>query len=135
MKEIFVVSKVDEKYVYLEHDTSGCSSCALAGKCEAKAAVTSLKVEKDNRFEYFPGDYVILDLKYRPAFLAFMLYGLPVILLIFGVGLGTFFGFSDYVSFLIGFLFMSVAFFSYRIWDKKYKPKIIEVRHIKGGVF
>jgi len=88
-----------------------------------------------NKFEYFPGDFVILDLKYRPALLAFLLYGLPVILLVLGVSLGTYLKLSDYFSFLIGLLFMSGAFAIFRIWDKRYKPKIVDVRHVnKGGV-
>ncbi|WP_126993142.1 SoxR reducing system RseC family protein [Thermosipho globiformans] len=134
MKELFTIAKVDEKYIYLERDTSACGSCAISGSCNVKS-VEQLKVEKDNKFEYFPGDFVILDLKYRPALLAFILYGLPVILLIFGVGLGTYLKFSDYFSFLIGLLFMSGAFAVFRIWDKRYKPKIVDVRHVnRGGV-
>ncbi|ANQ53362.1 histidine kinase [Thermosipho affectus] len=132
MKELFRISKIEGKYIYLDRDVSACGACALSGSCNVKS-VSTLKVEKDEKFDYFPGDFVILDLKYKPTFLAFMLYGLPVILLILGVGLGAFLKLSDLFSFFIGIGFMGIAFLINKILDKRFKPVILDVRHIKGG--
>ncbi|ABR30123.1 histidine kinase [Thermosipho melanesiensis] len=132
MRELFRISKIDDKYLYLERDVSACGSCALSGKCSVQS-VSTLKVEKDKRFDYFPGDFVVLDLKYRPAFLAFMLYGLPIIMLVVGIGLGVYLKLSDIYSFLIGLGFMSVSFLINKVLDKKFKPIILDVRHFKGG--
>lgn len=133
MKEVFKVSRLDNKFIYLERDIVACGTCALAGNCNIKK-VDEMKIERKKDLEIFPGDFVIVDMKLRPALIAFLLYGMPIIFLIFGIGLGTYLNFSDYVSFTFGVIFMSFAFIINYFIDKKFKPEIIDVKHIQGGL-
>ncbi|MDK2885532.1 MAG: sigma-E factor negative regulatory protein RseC [Thermosipho sp. (in: thermotogales)] len=133
MKEVFKVTRVDNKYVYLERDAVACGTCALSGSCSVQK-VNEMKIEKKNDLEIFPGDFLIIDMKIRPAFIAFLLYGLPIIFLIIGIGIGTYFDFSDYVSFAIGIVFMSFSFLINYFLDKKFKPEVVDVKHNQGGI-
>ncbi|SHH30069.1 SoxR reducing system RseC family protein [Thermosipho atlanticus] len=133
MKEVFRVSRIDDKYIYVERDTTACGSCSLSGSCNVQN-ITEMKIEKKKNLEVFPGDFLILDMKLRPALIAFFLYGLPIVFLIVGVGLGGFFELSDFLSFAIGISFMSVAFVINYFIDKKYKPEIVDVKHNRGEI-
>jgi len=131
LKEVFKVSRLDNKFIYLERDTTACGTCSLAGNCNIQK-VNEMKIERKKDLEIFPGDFVIVDMKLRPALIAFLLYGIPVIFLIFGIGLGTYLDFSDYVSFAFGIIFMSVSFIINYFIDKRYKPEIVDVKHNQG---
>lgn len=133
LKEVFKVSRLDNKFIYLERDTTACGTCSLAGNCNIQK-VNEMKIERKKDLEIFPGDFVIVDMKLRPALIAFLLYGIPVIFLIFGIGLGTYLDFSDYVSFAFGIIFMSVSFIINYFIDKRYKPEIVDVKHNQGGI-
>ncbi|QTA37123.1 SoxR reducing system RseC family protein [Thermosipho ferrireducens] len=127
MKEILKVSRVDEQYIYLEKDLSACGSCQLSGSCSVKSK-SEIKVKKSSDVQVTPGDEVVVDIKLRGAAVAFFLYGLPIIALITGMGIGYLFSLNDIESFGIGFIFMSLAFVQNYFLEKKYSPEIIEVK-------
>ncbi|MBO8160930.1 MAG: SoxR reducing system RseC family protein [Thermosipho sp. (in: Bacteria)] len=133
MKEVFKVLRVDDKYIYVEKDMAACGSCQLSGSCSFKN-VAEVRLEKKKELEILPGDLLVVDMKIRPAMVAFLIYGLPLIFLIFGIGLGTFLNFSEYVSFAIGISLMSVAFLINFFIDKKFKPEIVDVKRNQGVI-
>lgn len=135
MREVMRVSNVDDKYVYLSLAISEaiCSSCAIAGSCSIKGSRKEMKIPKNSIKKDFlplmPGDMVIVDMKYNEAILSLIVYGIPLAGFIIGVLLGHFIKISDVISFIFGIAFAGIGAFFTRMFDKKYKIEVIDVKH------
>lgn len=76
-----------------------------------------------------PGDTVIVDMKYNEAILSLIVYGIPLAGFVIGVLLGYFLKVHDVISFLLGIAFAGIGALFTRMFDKKYKVEIIDVKH------
>lgn len=135
MREVMKVVNVDDKYVYLSLAVSEatCSSCAIAGSCSIKGSGKEMRLLKNSIKKDFlplmPGDTVIVDMKYNEAILSLIVYGIPLAGFMIGVLIGYFLKVSDVISFLFGIAFAGVGALFTRMFDKKYKIEIIDVKH------
>lgn len=135
MREVMRVSNVDDKYVYLSLAVSEatCSACAIAGSCSIKGSGKEMRLLKNSIKKDFlplmPGDTVIVDMKYNEAILSLIVYGIPLAGFVIGVLLGYFLKVHDVISFLFGIAFAGVGALFTRMFDKKYKVEIIDVKH------
>ena len=131
MRELMIVEKIDEKYVYLKTNrASECSTCSISGACNLTGTPDiELKALKEE--SYIPGQKVLVELPEVPLTkIAMLVYGFPLlmflVLAIFSYGIGL----NDLWSFLIAVGGMGVSYFILSILDKKkfkdmYLPKIV----------
>ncbi|MGQ9855850.1 MAG: SoxR reducing system RseC family protein [Fervidobacterium sp.] len=134
MREVMSVVNVDDKYVYLSLmvNEAGCSACALAGSCSVKGEKGTLRVRKDDMKEEFktvmPGDTVIVDLKHNEAILSLIVYGIPLAGFLIGVLIGYILKLYDLISFVLGIGFAGAGALFTKLYDKKYKIEVIDVK-------
>lgn len=131
MRELMIVEKMDDKYVYLKTNrASECSTCSISGACSLTGTPDiELKAMKDD--SYLPGEKVLVELPQVPLTkVAMLVYGFPLLVFLilaivsYGVGL------NDLFSFAIAVGGMAISYFILSILDKKkfkdmYLPKII----------
>mgnify|MGYP000031843963 FL=1 len=137
MRELMTVKSVDEHYVYLSLnvDKVACASCGLSGSCSIQNESSKkgvFKIDKRNvkqdLLPLVPGDLVVVDFKYNPAILSLIVYGIPLAGFILGTLIGYLLKFSDIVSFILALALTGGGAFLTRIYDRKYKIEIIDVR-------
>jgi sigma-E factor negative regulatory protein RseC len=137
MRELMTVKSVDERYVYLSLnvDKVACASCGLSGSCSIQNESSKKVVFKINKrnvrqdlLPLVPGDLVVVDFKYNPAILSLIVYGIPLAGFILGTLIGYLLKFSDIVSFILALALTGGGAFLTRIYDRKYKIEIIDVR-------
>ncbi|MGC8819975.1 MAG: SoxR reducing system RseC family protein [Fervidobacterium sp.] len=134
MKELMQVKNIDDKFIYvaLLVNEATCSACTLSGSCSVKGSGKELKIAKSSVPEHLqpllPGDMVVVDLKYNEAILSFILYGIPLAGFIISVLIGYLLKMNDVLSFLIATSFSGIGFLFTRLFDKKYKIEVIDVK-------
>ncbi|KAF2962232.1 SoxR reducing system RseC family protein [Fervidobacterium sp. 2310opik-2] len=138
MKELMQVRNVDDRYVYLTLMVNEvtCSACALSGTCSVKGNEKDIKIQKKSikseLLPILPGDIVVVDLKYNEAVLSLIVYGIPLLGFIIGVLFSYLMKFSDIISFAVGIGFAGAGFLLTRLFDKKYKIEITDVKRSVG---
>ncbi len=134
MKELMQVRNVDDRYVYLTLmvNEATCSTCTLSGVCSVKGNEKDIKIQKKSikseLLPILPGDIVVVDLKYNEAVLSLIVYGIPLLGFIIGVLFSYLMKLSDVISFVIGIGFAGIGFTLTRLFDKKYKIEITDVK-------
>jgi sigma-E factor negative regulatory protein RseC len=131
MRELMIVEKMDDKYVYLKTNRSSeCSTCPMNGACNLTGNPDiQLKAMKDN--SYLPGEKVLVELPQVPLTkIAMLVYGFPLLIFLIFAIFAYAIGLSDLFSFLLAFGGMAVSYFILSVLDKKkfkdmYLPKII----------
>lgn len=134
LKEIMDVIDIDDEYIYLKTlRTDACNSCSIRSGCNLLGGSKELKLKakKIEKTEFNIGDKVIVKLPNVPVVkLAFLAYGLPLIVFLTTVIILYSLNFSDLISFIIGLVCTSLTYIFVRIYDKrnvqnKYLPTII----------
>ncbi|WP_448375197.1 SoxR reducing system RseC family protein [Fervidobacterium sp.] len=135
MREIMTVKNVDNEYIYLTLNVNkvACSSCAISNACSVKSSNGSTfriskKDVKKELLPIMPGDTVIVDFKHNEATLSLIVYGIPLTGFLLGVILGYILKISDLLSFLLGIGFAGVGALITKLYDKKYKIEIVDVK-------
>jgi len=135
MREVMNVVNVDNEYIYLtlNVDTVACSACALSGSCSVKSSDGSgfrvpKKHVREDLLPILPGDTVVVDFKHNEAILSLIVYGIPLAGFLLGVLLGYILKLSDVLSFLTGVIFAGIGALITRLYDKKYKIDIVDVK-------
>ncbi|MDN5343800.1 SoxR reducing system RseC family protein [Oceanotoga sp. DSM 15011] len=138
MTEMMTVIDMDSNYVYLNTNRAGeCSECSLHGACNITGTPDlKLRALKNKSVNLKEGDIVLVELpKVSVSKLSFLVYGIPLIIFMAISIILNIIGFSDILSFLIGFSTMLLTYVIIGIYDKKklkdkYLPKIIEKKDI-----
>ncbi|QAV33709.1 positive regulator of sigma(E), RseC/MucC [Fervidobacterium changbaicum] len=143
MREVMTVTSVDENYIYvsLSVDPGTCASCALSGACSIKSESAKkgvFKISKkninENLLPVMPGDIVVVDFKYNTAILSMIVYGIPLTGFIFGALIGYLLKLSDILSFVLALVFAGIGTVITRLYDKKYKIEIVDVKRNTSGI-
>jgi len=119
--------------------TSACKGCAAQSSCNAMGGGKEMQVEAINTMGAKIGQNVVIGFETGPLLKAtFMLYMLPIIVLLIGAFTGQKLGLiynldPSVCSAFVGFLFFSIAILFVRIKGNKmakkdeYKPRIIRI--------
>ncbi|OAA28022.1 hypothetical protein AT15_04885 [Kosmotoga arenicorallina S304] len=131
MKELALVKEIRKDYVLLSKNrTEACGSCALKDSCSTTGTVAR-KIEiraLKNNVNIAPGDYVEIEVpNFSVSKLAFLLYGIPLAVfiatLLFMIGLN----FSELLSVLTAFGFMSLFYAGLALYDRRSRRKLMPI--------
>lgn len=128
MEKIGQIISVDNKVAMIE--VKRVSACGeKCGSCSGGCKGTGIYIEADNSIEANPGQFVKVDMETnRVMKAAFVVYVLPLIMLVVGIISGLYIHdslnlvvSSDIFSFGLGFLLMVMAYSIVKVFDKSYK--------------
>lgn len=113
-----VVTEKSEKSVKvkIERNSACGENCASCGMCPGTEQI----VEVENCTNADVGDMVLVEMKSKNVLkAAFLVYILPLILLVFGYFVAGIFTESDVICAVTGFIFMIIGFFALHFYDGK----------------
>ncbi len=133
-----IVTQVNTSVAWVKTIRSGaCESCSSKDSCGTAKGQKTMIVTVDNTLNVEKGDQVVIGLETRPMlFLTFLLYVLPIILLIIGAAIGNGIAPSLNVNpslpaMVVGFSFFGLTFYFIRkkydslSKNKAYKPFLV----------
>ncbi|MBQ6558086.1 MAG: SoxR reducing system RseC family protein [Clostridia bacterium] len=114
--------------VEIQRSTACGESCASCGLCPGQTAV----VKADNAIGAKSGDTVIIDMADQKVLgAAFLVYIVPVVVLIIGYFIGYAIFKTEIYGAVTGFILMAVTFVIIMMFDKrlknKYTPRIVSI--------
>ena len=130
---------IEEKGKYAVVKMKRTEACDKCRACSMGAEGKDMFIEGENLCQATVGDLVKISLE-QSSFISavFIMYTVPLIALLIGIGvgygIGSFFYISwvEYLAIAIGFLFTGVTYLWIRLNEskfeqKKYRPKILEI--------
>ncbi|APT75523.1 hypothetical protein LN42_03280 [Marinitoga sp. 1137] len=134
MNELMKIVDIDDEYVYVHAlEALNCTSCTIKGSCNLMGnSNRRIKVLNPKKLKLNKNEYVYIEkessLEYKAAFI---MYGIPLLMMvILTVSLFSL-GLSEILSFIIGLTGMIASYYFIYLYDKniaktKYIPKIIK---------
>ncbi|KGG81500.1 positive regulator of sigma(E),RseC/MucC [Caloranaerobacter azorensis H53214] len=127
MDQIGFVSRIEgDRAEVIVRRVSSCGDKCTS--CKGGCSVPGIKTTIKNTLGAKPGDYVEIRMNTSIVLKsAFLVYVLPLILMIFGISLSIYLfknmGYSNYenLGFIAGLLFLGFSFIILRLYDKKIK--------------
>lgn len=130
MLQYGIVRKLNKNTVDVEiHRSSACGeSCASCGLCPGTETITAA----ENTLNAVVGDRVIIDMSDKKVLgAAFLVYIIPIIMLIIGYAVGSAVFHKESIAIVSGFLLMVLTFAVIILIDKKikhcYTPRIVKI--------
>lgn len=137
-----IIIRADNMYAQVETmKTSACESCSSKSSCMTSENLKNMIITVDNTLHVEKGDYVIVGLKTGSfILLSFILYVLPIILLIIGALIGNiispyFIIDASLMSMITGGLFFGLCFYilkkNNKLFEskKEYKPFLVRKKY------
>ncbi|QIB26520.1 SoxR reducing system RseC family protein [Caloranaerobacter azorensis] len=127
MDQIGFVSRIEgDRAEVIVRRVSSCGDKCTS--CKGGCSVPGIKTTIKNTLGAKPGDYVEIRMNTSIVLKsAFLVYVLPLILMIFGISLSMYLfknmGYSNYenIGFVAGLLFLGFSFIALKLYDKKIK--------------
>ena len=136
-----IITQANPSVAWVKTIRSGaCEACSSRESCGTAVSQKEMIVTVKNILNVEKGDHVVIGLETRPMlFLTFLLYVLPIILLLIGAVIGDSLAPSfkmdpSFVSMICGFLFFGLSFYIIRKKNnslskkEKYKPFLVRKR-------
>ncbi|GAB6189605.1 hypothetical protein JCM30566_13460 [Marinitoga arctica] len=134
MNELMRIVDIDEEYVYLQAlEAANCGTCAIKGSCNLTGDPNrKIRAINNKKLALNKNDFVyIKKIDSLEARAAFIMYGIPLFLMVIITILVYTIGLNEIISFILGLTGMLISYYFIHLYDNKiakikYVPEIIE---------